>query len=293
MTDPATPSPAPEPAAAPGAPGPAQGNIVSEREYRYPPPSGRPDFDDAPRFTMPALPPLPRSLELRAPDKWADKIKAEAGALAESDSAIAAALAAQATMAEGLEALEAARQTRDPRKTAAQHLQDVRSGYDRLLAEGARRRDAAIAALDARERELQREVDGRTALTPSADVADIRAALLRMDPKKRSEVLHKALDTGDTDVLAAVFSGRELTTGISDVTRRSLRRRFEEQKYPGLHGLRTGIQQARELAAKSFDELEALDDRVLGSSQAIEEFNRSVQAADQAWFALNRRLSGE
>lgn len=272
---------------------PAAGNIVSEREYRYPPPrEDMSDLDEEPRFGTPALPPLPRALELRGSDSWAAKIKAEAGKLGESDAAIAEALQAQAAMAEGLEALERARQTRHPSKTAAQHLQDVRAGYDRLLAEGARRRDAAMAALDARERELQREVDSRTALTPSADVADIRAALLRMDPEKRSEVLHKALDTGDTDILAAVFSGREMTTGVNDVTRRSLKRRFEEQKYPGLHGLRTGIQQARELAARSFDELLDLDDKVLGNSQAIEEFNRRVQAADAAWYELNRKLGG-
>ena len=31
-----------------------------------------------------------------------------------------------------------------------------------------------------------------------------------------------------------------------------------------------------------------LDDRVLGSTQAIDEFHRQTQAADDAWFALSR-----
>lgn len=293
MTETTTePTTAPE-SAPQTAPEPQQGNIVSERDYRYPSPSELPDDLDTPKTTgLPALPPLPRPLELRASESWARQVKEVGGPLAESDGAIAAALAAQATMAEGLEALEAARQTRDPRKTAADHLRDVRSGFERLLSEGARKRDAAMAALNARERALQEEVDTRTALSPSADVADIRAALQRMAPEKRSAVLNTALETEDTAVLAAVFSGREMTTGINDVTRRSLKRRFEERKYPGIHGLRTGIEKARELAEKAFDELMSLDGAVLGSSKAIEEFNLQVQAADQAWFNLNRKLSG-
>lgn len=205
MSDPAAPAtaPAPEPAA------PAQGNIVSEQEYRRPPPGDFPDLDSETRSVrQPALPPLPRAIELRGPEHWRTRIQEAGGPLVERDTAIAAALSAQATMAEGLAALEQARQTRDPRMHAAAHLEAVKAGYDRLLTEGARRRDAAMAALDARERELQVEADARTQLVPSEDVADIRAALLRMSPDKRSEALHKALTTGDTAVLAAVFSGR-------------------------------------------------------------------------------------
>lgn len=260
----------------------------------YNPPPINIDDDDAPQYNahVPALPPLPRPLELRASEGWRAKITEVAGPMGEADPAIGAALAAQATMAEGLAALELARQTRHPSKTVAQHLQAVRDGYNRLLAEGARKRDAAMAALDARERELDREVATRAALTPSADVADIRQALLRMDPEARSKVLGTALANGDTAVLAAVFSGREMTTGVSDITRQSLKRRYEESKVPGLHGMRTGIQEARELAAKSFDELEGLDDKVLGSSKAIDEFQRQVQAADSAWFALSRHTGG-
>jgi hypothetical protein len=250
------------------------------------------DVGDGPDIRTAALPPMPRALELRAPESWAGKIKEVGGPLAERDEAINAALQAQAVMTEGLEALEQARQLRDPRKGAHEHLEAVRAGYDRLLAAGARRRDAAIAAIDARERALQAQVDALTALTPSDDVADIRQALKAMTPEKRSEAVHRALQTGDTAVLAAILAGREMTTGLSDVTRRSIKRRFEESKMPGLHGLRTAMQQARELVAKSFDELEALDDKVLGPSQALEEFNRSVQAADQAWFALSRKLEG-
>lgn len=256
-------------------------------QYAPPPIDITDDRPDGPP-RLPALPPLPRTIELRAADRWREQVMSTAGKLGESDPAIAAALSAQATMANGLEALELARQTRDPRKSAAEHLQSVRNGFEGLLREAARRRDVAIAAIDAREQELQREVESRTTLTPSADASEIRQMLQRMDPEKRSSVLGTALDTEDTAILSAVFSGREMTTGISDVTRRSLLRRYEESKIPGLHSLRQGLKESRALVEKSFDDMADLDDKVLGSSQAIDEFHRQVREADSAWFALSR-----
>lgn len=191
-------------------------------------------------------------------------------------------------MADGLEALEVARQTRDPRKTPAEHLTRVRGAFENLLKEAARKRDAALVALSDRERALAQEVEARTSLTPSPDAVEIRQTLQRLDAKKRGELIDAAMKSGDKAVLGAIFSGREMTTGVSDVLRDSLRRRYEEQMMPGLHSLRAGIKQARALVDKSFDDLSDLDDHVLGSSQAIDEFHRQTQAADDAWFALSR-----
>lgn len=254
----------------------------------------QPDFppigldDPEPSNHRPALPALPRTTELRASERWRVEITKAAGPLGAADSAIGAALNAQATMADGLEALEVARQTRDPRKTPAEHLARVRGAFENLLKEAARKRDAALVALSDRERALAQEVEARTSLTPSPDAVEIRQTLQRLDAKKRGELIDAAMKSGDKAVLGAIFSGREMTTGVSDVLRDSLRRRYEEQMMPGLHSLRAGIKQARALVDKSFDDLSDLDDHVLGSSQAIDEFHRQTQAADDAWFALSR-----
>lgn len=276
--------------AVPAPPQPADVDVGPVKPFEYPPINIDDPEPSAPR--LPALPPLPRSIELRAADNWRVQVLQTAGKMGESDPAIAAALSAQATMANGVEALELARQTRDPRKTAAQHLQDVRSGYNSLLKEGARKFDASMAALDAREDELQREVESRTALNPSADASEIRQSLQRMNDKERSKVMDAAIKSGDEAVLSAVFSGREMTTGVNEVLKRSFQRRYEESKMPGLHSLRAGLKQARELVNKSFDDLSDLDDKVLGSSQAIDEFHRQVREAETAWFALSRFTVG-
>lgn len=258
-------------------------NLIARGDF---PPIGLDDSE--PSIQRPALPPLPRSIELRGSERWRTEVTKLAGPLGAADSAIATALGAQATMADGLDALEVARQTRDPRRTPAEHLLRVRKGFEGLLKEAASKRDTALLALDVREKALAQEVESRTALTPSPDAVEIRQTLQRLDAKKRGELIDAAMKAGDKAVLGAIFTGRQLTTGVADTLRDSLRRRYEERAMPGLHSLRAGISKARELVDKSFDDLNDLDDHVLGSSAAIDEFHRQTQAADDAWFALSR-----
>lgn len=243
-----------------------------------------------PRPAPVVLPPLPRSIALRATDGHAAEIAKEGGPLASSESAISSTIAAQRAMSEGLEALELARQNRDPRKTPAEHLDAVRSAYDRLMRDAARRHDGALATIAAREQSLEREIGERIGLAPTPDAPEIRQALRGMNIEERRTAIGRAIESGDQAVIAAVLTGRQMTTGVTPEEQAHYRMRAENRLAPELSALRRGLTRSRELVKSAFEDLFQLDGKIIGNPAAGEEFKRQAQAADEAWLALSRKL---
>ncbi|WP_394000517.1 hypothetical protein ACF3M1_10795 [Luteimonas sp. WGS1318] len=255
------------------------------------PPVTLDDVQQPPERPAPVvLPPLPRSISLRATDGHAAEIAREAGPLAPTEPAISSTIAAQRAMSEGLQALEQARQNRDPRKTPAEHLDAVRAAYDRLMRDAARRHDGALASIEARERTLEREISDRIGSNTSPDAAEIRQALRSMTIDERRLAIGRAIESGDQAVIAAVLSGRQMTTGVTPEEQAHYRMRAENRLAPDLAALRRGLARSRALVKSAFDDLFQLDGKIIGSPEVGEEFKRQAQAADEAWLALSRKL---
>lgn len=240
----------------------------------------------------PVLPTLPRTVNLMGHESHAREIRAVAGQFGD-DHAISAALHAQSTMVKGLAALEEVRKTRNPADTAAKHLTRASEAYNAMMRAAAAKHDSAREQIRSRLASLDTQLSQAMNLRPSPDAAEIRQALRSMSSEDRAAAVQAAIVNKDGEFLHAVFSGREVTTGLKDVQRDSFRRRAEEAFSPDLLKLRQGLQRAEALVSGAFDDLFSLQDRVSFSGEVRTEFEKRTQASDAAWLAFNRAIQGE
>ncbi|WP_150298870.1 hypothetical protein [Pseudomonas profundi] len=244
------------------------------------------------QFTRPKAPTLPtlaRSVNLMAPESHARELKALAGDMA-NDPAINSALAAQAGMVRGLAALEDVRKNKHPASTASQHLNKAADAYQRLIKANAARSDQARSQIRSRRMSLEAELAQRLGLTVSGDSTEIRQALRSMTSEERGKAVQAAIESRDGAVLAAVFGGRQITTGFTDVQRDSFRRRAEQLHAPELLALRQALDKAEALVCNAFDDLTMMDEAVAGAPSVRTEFERQSAAHDDAMLALARTL---
>jgi hypothetical protein len=248
--------------------------------------------EDAPRAPLapPVLPTLPRTTNLMGPDSWKREIQTVAGPFAE-DRAIIGALQAQRRMVESLEALEEVRKSRNPADTASGHLKRASEAYERMAAKSARNADEAIDKIAARRREVDQQVEATLGLHSSLDAAEIRSVLRGMSSGDRGKAIQAAIDSKDGAVLHAVFTGRELSTGVNDAQRKSVRRRAEEKYCPDLLKLRQGLDKAEALVKGAFDDVDALYTHVAGRAEVVSEFERQTAASDAAWLKFNGAIA--
>lgn len=247
----------------------------------------------APPPPDPVLPRLPRTSALLASETHAHEVLKAAGERGDLEGSILGAINAQDRIAKGLEALERARQLRNPKDTASQHLQRVEQAFNKLLTQAAREHDVAKARIGERRRELERQIDEKIGMAPSADATEIRQALRNMSAEERGKAVQAAIDNRDGAVLHAVLTGRELTTGITAAQLRSFRRRAEERYAPDLAGVRAGLDKAEALVSQAFDDLDNLAPKVKGNAQVVSEFERRTAASDAAWLEFGRALGAE
>ena len=238
----------------------------------------------------PVLPTLPRTVNLMGSDSHEREILAAAGALG-SDGAIKSALNAQKQIVQGLAALEAVRQTRNPADTASKHLSRASEAYNTLIKSAAQKHDQAREQIKSRLSALDVQLAEAMNLRPSSDATEIRQALRAMSSDDRAAAIKAAITAKDGEFLHAVFTGREVTTGLKDVLRDSFRRRAEQAFSPDLLKLRQGLERADKLVAGAFNDLYALEDRAAFSGAVKNEFERRTAASDDAWLAFNRALS--
>lgn len=238
----------------------------------------------------PALPTLPRSTNLMGSDSWKREIQTVAGPHA-GDHAILGALQVQRRMVESFEALEDIRKTRNPNDTASAHLNRAAKAYERMAETAARNRDSAINTIAGRRNEIELQVEKAIGLHNSLDAAEIRSVLRGMNSEERGKAIQAAIDAKDGAVLHAVFTGRELSTGVTEVMRKSYRRRAEEKHCPDLLKLRQGLDKAEELVKGAFEDVFNLHEHVVGKAEVASEFERQTAASDAAWLKFNGTIA--
>jgi hypothetical protein len=240
----------------------------------------------------PVLSTLPRTVNLMGNESHAREIKAVAGQLGD-DHGISAALHVQSTMVKGLAALEDVRKTRSPSDTAAKHLARASEAYTAIMRNAAAKHDTAREQIRSRLASLDTQLAQVMSLRPSPDAAEIRQALHSMNEKDRAAAVHAGITAKGGEFLHAVFTRREVTTGLGDVQRDSFRRRAEEAFSPGLLKLRQDLGRSDKLVTGAFNDLFALEDRVSFSGEVRTELKKRTQASDDGWPALNRAIQGE
>ena len=237
----------------------------------------------------PALPTLPRTTNLMGSDSWAREIKTVAGPFAE-DRAIAGAINTQRRMVESFEALESIRKNRNPTDTAAGHLNRASKAYTSMIEAAARNHDATLNTIKGRLVEIADQVEASLGLQVSHDAAEIRKALRAMTPEARGKAIQAAIDTKDGAIMHAVFTGREITTGVNDVQRNSFRRRAEEKYSPDLLKLRQALEKSQALVKGAFSDMFAVESLVVGKAEVASEFERQTAASDDAWLKFNSAI---
>ena len=244
----------------------------------------------APIPPAPVLPRLPRNTNLVAAESHERYLRTMAG-VAGDDSAITAAVSAQRAMIRSLDALEAVRQARHPSDTPARLLDRAAEGYRQMIKANAQRHDAAREQIRNRKSGIEAEISQRLGLTVSGDSAEIRQALRSMPSEERGKAIQAAIESKDGAVLQAVFSGRQITTGVSDTQRESFRRRAEELHAPELLSLRRALVAADHLVSGAFDGLVEMDQQAAGAPRVRTEYERQATAHDEAMLALARAMS--
>lgn len=238
----------------------------------------------------PALPTMPRTTNLMGPDSWKREIQDVAGPFGD-DRAILGALDVQRRMVEAYEALENIRKTRNPNDTASQHLARAADAYERMAMVSARNSDAALNTIKGRRNEIDLQVEKALGLHNSLDAAEIRQALRGMTQEARGAAIQAAIENKDGAVLQAVFTGREISTGVTDVQRNSFRRRAEQKHCPDLLKLRQGLDKAESLIKGAFNDVENLHSHVGAKPEVASAFAKQMAASDEAWLNFNRTLA--
>lgn len=238
----------------------------------------------------PKLPTLVRTTALMSPDTHASQITAESGKLGQSEYALQSALSAQRQMTEQVAALEQVRNTRSPSDTAQQHFKKAGDAYQRILRSAASRYDASRSNIQGRLAQIEGQISQALGLHDTKDATEIRQALRTMSKEDRSAAVLTAIKQKDGAVLGAVFSGREITTGIPDTQRDSFRRRAEQAHAPELLQLRVGLEKANQLVSDAFDNLVEMESQVVGAPEVKSEFERQIEASDKAWFEFDAAM---
>ena len=118
--------------------------------------------------------------------------------------------------------------------------------------------------------------------TRRGNEAEIRSILRGMDAKSRAEVLAKAVESADGEILAAVFDGvHPLQAGMTPDEHRT---RFDQALHhhaPDLLKLRRGLEKGRALVRDTFIDLMERGD-VISAKAVRDRYAAEQAAAEQA-----------
>jgi len=194
-----------------------------------------------------------------------------------SNSATSGTASKLARMVDAVKALEDVSKSADPYETPAAHLKKVSEMSKRLQSRVKAAKAEATEALEAERARYQDRIREKANLRPTENAAEIRAVLRGMKKQERHDVLQKAMDNGDTDILSAVASGSELLTGIED----QLRTAFVDHY-------------ARKVAPEYFHEIEQIDGLSEHLPMVFEQFELAANdAGDPQLLADNDAMAAK
>lgn len=184
------------------------------------------------------------------------------------------------------------RANRDPGDTPATHLQKLEKASQQLQKALFRESDTIKDRLKMREQEIEREIEARFSQA-STDAGEVRAVLRNMETvEERTTAVKQAIDDGDASVLAAVTSGKPVTTGISAEHTETLRGYAERKLAADLLAKKQQVQKASSLLLDVIDSTITLQDKAIGTPEVRAQFEKQALEADNAAINFARMVAG-
>jgi len=150
-----------------------------------------------------------------------------------------------------IDQLEAMAANRDPRVTEAKHQEDVNRLAESLatrIESSAKRASNLLAEAYQAEHGVLEELgvtqDNRYG-------AEIRARLASMSEQERSAAIDKAIQSGDSAVIASILSAPSFVTGISSEKQSAVRNQYMQVRAPEYAGMVQAMKQSAERAEQA------------------------------------------
>ena len=127
-------------------------------------------------------------------------------------------------------ALDKVRISRHPMDTEAAHLRKVAKAATNMRNESAEVRARIGAVYSQAAAEIVDAIDKQAGLVEGKYDAEIRTAFRSMTDSERSKTLTKALQEGNSEIIAAVCTGPAVLSGVNEVLRSNMLTSIRKQK---------------------------------------------------------------
>lgn len=226
--------------------------------------------------------PLPKvtPTDRLATDNWGASLINEAGDMGD-DAALKTAAETHKQLVRGFHSVITQRETQNPSRTQLEHLRDVERNYQSLVDRAAKQTDNARKVSKTRIDETKQAFEA--SLNFSTDNAgEIRTMLRGMDDKQRQEFINDAVESGDGNVMAAIFKAHPSLSGL---TKESSQARYQQALHkhaPDALKLISSLERADKLLFESFNDLLASTETVTATQVRQEHEQAAAKANDAA-----------
>lgn len=194
-------------------------------------------------------------------------------------------------LSDAVAGLERLAEHRDPAHTPESHYRKVAAAAAKL----AGKFDAVEQSIHDLAREgssrLDREITERANLRPNEYAAEVRASVRAMKPAERRDVLNKAVDAGDAQLVAALVDAPSVVTGIDPQYGQRMKQAFVSK-----HAADEAAEQSRlhETYSTSIQSLSVARAAVREATnpEKVREIEERAAAAQRAQSEFDESLSG-
>lgn len=170
-----------------------------------------------------------------------------------TDPGISAVHGAYEAYREGFGKLMEAMASRDPTETEAAHLAKSKKAADRWFQRTAKAHDAALERANGALTATRLEMKDRLKLNETQHAGEIRSHIRSLDKSSRRELLEQAIESGDSDTLAAVLEGPAYLSGLNSEHQAMYRSKFAALHAGDLLKREQKLQESIELLNKTGD----------------------------------------
>jgi len=197
--------------------------------------------------------PGPASVPFELPEATGDHLlgdqyaRPELVELAESEPAVAALKNAHSRYREGFQRLRDSMKARDPNETEARHLTESRKVADQWLKDAAKRNDDAKGKAESALVGVKLDIRDKCGFDETPRASEVRSIFREMKPEQRITAANQAIESGDSEVMAALLNGSAMLTGLSEQDREGLKAAYVRRHAPELLKRKQTLEKALEI----------------------------------------------
>tara|TARA_R110002049_G_scaffold308468_1_gene512602 strand:+ start:16150 stop:16926 length:777 start_codon:yes stop_codon:yes gene_type:complete len=212
-------------------------------------------------------------------DKWGESLKRETGV---NDMVLNQIADTHTAIVQSFRNLLDIRENQSPEVTQAAHLNHLGKMTDKAVSRLAEQATRVQHNIDKRLIDLQSEAKEALKFKQNGNAAELRGILRGMDDSERNTFISNAIESGDSEIMAAVFDGvHPLQIGMKAEHHKAIFDNALLKHSPDLFQLRKGLEKGRDLVRDTFTDL--LDNSDLISARSIrEQYQAESQKARDA-----------